>query len=197
VDRPPCPRCLLNLRRGTSNTTPVKFLLQTLVKYGTLILPILSVCKCGSPVRSAGQRNCLACHAAYMRQHRPKYSELEPVAKKKAHTRAYAHTYLYRGHLKRQPCEDCGAEKAEMHHEDYDKPLQVRWKCRTCHLKHHGCEDHVGKVQHLTQEMVLVKLALDGTTNVGRSAPETQTHHCRVEGTHLDTQESRHHEQVV
>jgi hypothetical protein len=42
------------------------------------------------------------------------------------------------GRLVRQPCEVCGAEKAEAHHDDYSKPLDVRWLCRKHHLEHHG-----------------------------------------------------------
>ena len=38
------------------------------------------------------------------------------------------------GHLKRQPCEVCGTtEKVQAHHDDYSKPLDVRWLC----FKHH------------------------------------------------------------
>lgn len=36
------------------------------------------------------------------------------------------------GKLERKPCEVCGAT-AQGHHEDYSKPLDVRWLCR----KHH------------------------------------------------------------
>lgn len=33
-------------------------------------------------------------------------------------------------------CEDCGGTSKHViqaHHEDYDKPLDVRWLCTTCH----------------------------------------------------------------
>lgn len=42
------------------------------------------------------------------------------------------------GKLKRQPCETCGALKAHAHHENYSKPLEVRWLCAMCHQRHHA-----------------------------------------------------------
>lgn len=44
------------------------------------------------------------------------------------------------GKLKKQPCVECGKEKAEAHHEDYSKPLKVIWLCRQCHVDLHAAE---------------------------------------------------------
>ncbi len=35
--------------------------------------------------------------------------------------------------LKQQPCEQCGDPKGQRHHDDYSKPLEVRWLCAPCH----------------------------------------------------------------
>lgn len=40
------------------------------------------------------------------------------------------------GHLTRRPCEVCGAS-AQAHHDDYSKPLDVRWLCATHHTEWH------------------------------------------------------------
>jgi len=94
-------------------------------------------CRCGKPVRSEGQRYCLACHAAAQQRLRKRH-ELTPEQRLKGNCRAYAREYLRRGKLIPRPCEVAGcAAKPEMHHEDYSQPLQVRWMCRDHHLKHH------------------------------------------------------------
>ena len=41
------------------------------------------------------------------------------------------------GKLTRQPCEVCGEVKAQAHHDDYSKPLDVRWLCSTHHAEWH------------------------------------------------------------
>ena len=44
------------------------------------------------------------------------------------------------GRLKKQPCEKCGNPETQAHHEDYSKPLDVRWLCRKSHLEEHDKE---------------------------------------------------------
>lgn len=101
----------------------------------------LNICSACHARRDRGmQRYCKKCHAAYMRENRPKHSELTPEQRKKANARSYAHVYRDRGLIEIKPCEKCGAT-AEMHHEDYSKPTQVRWLCRECHLEHHKAEE--------------------------------------------------------
>jgi hypothetical protein len=38
-------------------------------------------------------------------------------------------------------CSICGKQcKPEAHHDDYTRPLNVRWLCRSCHCRHHRLE---------------------------------------------------------
>lgn len=41
------------------------------------------------------------------------------------------------GRLTKQPCERCGELRVEAHHEDYNKPLEVTWLCKPCHMMRH------------------------------------------------------------
>ncbi len=43
---------------------------------------------------------------------------------------------IERGELNRKPCELCG-DKAHAHHDNYNKPLVVRWLCPTHHTAYH------------------------------------------------------------
>lgn len=44
---------------------------------------------------------------------------------------------IRRGQLLRKECEMCGEPKAEAHHDDYSKPLDVRWLCFAHHREWH------------------------------------------------------------
>ncbi len=41
------------------------------------------------------------------------------------------------GSLIRGPCECCGCDRSAAHHDDYAKPLAIRWLCRKCHRQWH------------------------------------------------------------
>lgn len=56
-----------------------------------------------------------------------KYPE-KKIAKQKTQNAIVA------GKLIKQPCEICGNTESQAHHDDYSKPLDVRWLC----IKHHN-----------------------------------------------------------
>jgi hypothetical protein len=41
------------------------------------------------------------------------------------------------GRIRERPCEICGALPTDGHHEDYSKPLEVRWLCQKHHKQLH------------------------------------------------------------
>lgn len=41
------------------------------------------------------------------------------------------------GILYPKPCECCGCEKTQAHHDDYNFPWKVRWLCKKCHDEWH------------------------------------------------------------
>jgi len=55
------------------------------------------------------------------------------TAAQKMKTRWLCVSAIRSGKLSRRNCEKCGADKTEAHHDDYSKPLDVRWLCKTCH----------------------------------------------------------------
>ena len=65
---------------------------------------------------------------------------------KKFRARAAAQYYIHRGDLVPEPCEVCGALEVQAHHDDYDKPLNLRWLCREHHSEE---EDGRGASPHV------------------------------------------------
>lgn len=78
----------------------------------------------------------------YYRNHKEQEAKRQVEYIKNNHGKYKAHQLVRRavskGELKPQPCEVCGAEKAHAHHDDYSKPLEVRWLCHKCHMIHHA-----------------------------------------------------------
>lgn len=79
-------------------------------------------------------RYCPACHGTAKRLAR----SIRPdryQAQQQAHKAV--HRALRLGQISRRPCADCGAPETEGHHDDYAKPLEVVWLCRTHHRRRH------------------------------------------------------------
>lgn len=64
--------------------------------------------------------------------------EAEKRSPEKARARQMVRDAVKSGKLFRKPCEVCGNPKSEAHHDDYSKPLEVRWLCRRDHRAHHS-----------------------------------------------------------
>jgi hypothetical protein len=92
--------------------------------------------QCGGE-RDTDHRWCRVCKAKWARENRPRHSDLSIQERRAANARSYANVYQRRGKLKPRPCRRCGSKKAEKHHEDYSKPLEVTWLCRPCHTALH------------------------------------------------------------
>ncbi len=72
--------------------------------------------------RERGQRNA----SAWNKKHPERY---------RAHNAV--NNAVRDGKLTKEPCEVCGG-KAHAHHDDYSKPLDVRWLCPKHHQRHHA-----------------------------------------------------------
>lgn len=59
------------------------------------------------------------------------------VNKHKVKARRAVRQALLQGKLERRPCETCG-DRAQAHHEDYARPLDVQWLCSRHHAEAHS-----------------------------------------------------------
>lgn len=83
---------------------------------------------------------------AYMKRHKEyAHTHKEAIAKRRkeyfenktGYARERVKYAVLTGAIEKKPCEMCGAKKAEAHHDDYNRPLDVRWLCRNCHMEWH------------------------------------------------------------
>jgi len=87
--------------------------------------------------RRRGNRQPPGYIKAYRKQNPKKYA---------AHT-AVANA-IRDGRLQRQSCEVCGDTNTHGHHDDYSKPLDVRWLCPRHHRLHHAAWHEETQAQH-------------------------------------------------
>jgi hypothetical protein len=74
-------------------------------------------------------------HAAEYRAENKFYVEKFP---EKHRARSLVYLHVKKGKLTRKPCEECALPFVEAHHDDYSKPLDVRWLCASHHMLLHA-----------------------------------------------------------
>ncbi len=76
-------------------------------------------------------------NSSYYEKHKEEILEKRKLWYEKNKHKSSAHsavkTALYRGDIVKKPCEVCGEDRSQAHHEDYSKKLDVVWLC----AKHH------------------------------------------------------------
>jgi hypothetical protein len=76
-------------------------------------------------------------------KNKSRFSEVVGEWKKRNPQKAAAHSLILWAVkagvlIRKNICEECGTEKkTEAHHEDYYKPMEVVWLCKSCHVKKH------------------------------------------------------------
>ncbi len=77
----------------------------------------------------------------YYQEHKGEWKKRQEKSKEKYPEKWKARNKLRgevrKGTIKRLPCEKCGKTPSDGHHEDYEKPLEVKWLCRLHHLELH------------------------------------------------------------
>jgi len=114
------------------------------------------------------QRYCHICHADYMKTYRimkekhgyincltcdalipPSILYCEKCMKEtrkdwkfKIEARNYTTRCIKKGLITRKNCEVCGDENSVAHHINYERPLEIIWLCRSCHVAEHKKINH-------------------------------------------------------
>ena len=104
-------------------------------------MPIKICVRCGKEWNAPSKRSSYCrgpCYRAKEREaSRARQAKYSPARRRAI---VITQTAIFRGDLKRQPCEICskaGRWHIHAHHDDYAAPLDVRWLCRSHHKQHH------------------------------------------------------------
>lgn len=97
------------------------------------VAKICSRCHLVSPIPK--QNYCRPCKRIVRKEYRANGGYLKQRGKEKV--RYETRQAVWRGEIARQPCRDCGAHPAQMHHLDYANPMDIVWLCGPCHRNEH------------------------------------------------------------
>jgi hypothetical protein len=87
-------------------------------------------------------RHCYSMYRQFVMppEEQPSYKgggEPNSVSSMKRKARSTLNHAVRDGKISREPCAVCGSEKSEAHHDDYTRPLDVRWLCFKHHRAYH------------------------------------------------------------
>ena len=71
---------------------------------------------------------------ATLKAYKKRYESKNPIRTRAHNALAWA---VYNGKIIKHPCEVCGSVKSQGHHDDYSKPLEVKWLCQKHHKELH------------------------------------------------------------
>lgn len=112
-------------------------------------------CQCGKPFAPYSSCYCVDCASEWRKNYLDSHPDVkkrmyeknnerrrnDPEEMVKVYVRGITSRAIKRGQLVKQPCEVCQTEQnVEAHHDDYLKPLEVRWLCKKHHAEHHKKE---------------------------------------------------------
>lgn len=170
---PDCPDCGIvkeNPKQAYCNSCRSKRSKEWALKTGRVKKNNTGLCPCGAPRAENQPYFCAKCKAedsrayrearGHTQEERDRYNAWyeankdkinerrrnDAVLSLKVQARNATNYALITGFLNKLPCEVCGTMKyLEAHHEDYSKPLEIRWLCRKHHAEHHRNESLTSK----------------------------------------------------
>lgn len=87
---------------------------------------IIKLTTCSSCLHEGEKEYCIDC--SILREDERKF---------RAAVRKLTRNKVAKGVINKKPCEVCGITEVEAHHDDYYKPLDIRWLCKLHHRDYH------------------------------------------------------------
>lgn len=150
-----CGQIKENINAGYCNKCHRKKDREWRIKTGRSLKNRTGACQCGRPFASYSNCYCVECASEWRKNYLNSHPDIkkrmyernnerrrnDPEEMVKVYVRSITGRAIKRGDLVRGYCEICHTHlEIEAHHDDYTKPLDVRWLCKKHHAEHHKNE---------------------------------------------------------